>query len=444
MRVWRDGWRLIEAVQRDTPRPGLLLRMEDGYQLKLTPEHRMLVAGEWKPASQIRSGDVIAMEAESAHSGEPVRIPWPADGRMSRAYKGKPAADPDAFLTAEDGPRLDITPRWGRFLGAFAGDGNVGQATVVQISCDGLDQDWIDLLMDDLRAFGLNPRTEEIKTFDGTVLRRRGVRVASAHLLRVLASIGVTAPRPSGNPIRVPSVPEIIWRSPKPVVAEFLAAYFEADGHCTSSGVKVVSKDERLIRDVQRLLLLFGITSVVRSRIHGAQNGYSGLYWSCEMRRLEAEIFAKEIGFRSQRKTARLSEIVNRRRSNGIKPMRWSRRVALVEQCFVTPVDIQVEGSTFILAGFVSHNSHIKALEYAARGIPVIASDSESYRDFVLHGVTGFLVKYEHEWVKYMSELAADDGLREAMGAKAREHARQFTIEQGWRLWQSAYSSLLT
>lgn len=444
MHVWREGWRRIEAVRREVPQPGFLLRMEDGYQLRLTPEHRMLAGGEWKPASQIRPGDVIAMEAESAHSGEALRIPWPADSRMSRAYKGRQAADPDVFLIAEDGPKLDITPRWGRFLGAFAGDGSVGQAMMIQVSCDGIDQDWIDLLMDDLRAFGLNPRTEEIKTFDKTVLRRRAVRASSAHLLRVLASLGVTAPRPNGKPIRVPCVPEIIWRSPKPVIAEFLAGYFEADGYCTGSGVAVVSKDERLIRDVQRLLLLFGITSVVRSRVHSAQNGHSGLYWRCELRRMEADIFAKEIGFRSQRKTVRLREIVSRRYSNGVKPMKWSRQVALIERCFVTPVDIQVEGSVFILAGFVSHNSAVKALEWGALGIPVIATDWAPYSGYVRHGETGFLVKHDHEWLHYMSLLASDDRLREEMGNKAREVARQYAIEQGWRLWADAYENLFS
>jgi hypothetical protein len=442
MKVWRDGWRRIEAVERGVPRPGLLFRMAGGYQLKLTPEHRMLVNGEWVQASEIRPGDTIAMEAESARGGTPERVAWPADGRMSRAYKGRPAADPDAFLVAEDGPKLDITERWGRFLGAFAGDGSVGQATVIQISCDGQDQDWIDLLMDDLRAFGLNPRTEEIKTFDGTVLRRRGVRAASAHLLRVLASIGVTASRPSGKPIRVPCVPEVIWRSPKPVIAEFLAAYFEADGHCTGGGVQVTSKTEQLIRDTQRLLLLFGITSSVKSRIYKAQNGFSGLYWTCTLRRREADVFAKEISFRSHRKSALLDRIVSRPPSNAAAPMNWWRRVALIEPCFVDPVDIQVEGSAFILAGFVSHNSAIKALEYMALGIPVLASDVEAYRGLVIDGVNGYLIRRKADWGRRLHELACDVAAREEMGAKARETARAHTIEANWHKWAEIYAEL--
>jgi glycosyltransferase involved in cell wall biosynthesis len=93
---------------------------------------------------------------------------------------------------------------------------------------------------------------------------------------------------------------------------------------------------------------------------------------------------------------------------------------------------------------FNDSKSAIKALEYAALGIPVIASDVEPYRQFVLHGTTGFLVKRDHEWLKYLSELAADDGLREEMGAKAREHARSWAIDDGWKLWEQAYEGLVS
>lgn len=439
MKVWRDGWRKIEAAVRDTPRPGVLITTEGGYQLRLTPEHRMMVNGEWTQAGHIVPGDRMAMEPEWVGVRDPVRVPWPADSRMGRSGAAT-TADPRAFLTAPDGPRLDITPRWGRFLGAFAGDGSVGQSTMLQISCDGQDQDWIDMLMDDLRAFGFNPRTENVRKFDGTsVLRRRGVRVASAHLLRVLESLGVTRPRPNGRPIRVPCVPEVIWNSPREVIAEFLAAYFETDGHCTGNGVSAVSKDEKLIRDVQRLLLLFGITSVVKSRVHSAQNGHTGDYWHVTLRRAEADVFAKEIGFRSERKIGRLARITGKPHSGAYRPMTWTREVVSAEPCFVTPIDIQVEGSVFIAAGFVSHNSYLKALDAAARGIPVVASDIEPYREFVRDGETGYLVRTPEQWTARLTELICDEAAREEMGAKAKALAARYTIQEHWPEFEAAY-----
>lgn len=92
---------------------------------------------------------------------------------------------------------------------------------------------------------------------------------------------------------------------------------------------------------------------------------------------------------------------------------------------------------------FNRSKSHIKALEYAALGIPVIASDSEPYREFVIDGVTGFLVGRQHEWELRLRDLVNDEAMRTEMGAKAREHARNWSMDQGWRLWESAYRTLL-
>jgi glycosyltransferase involved in cell wall biosynthesis len=88
---------------------------------------------------------------------------------------------------------------------------------------------------------------------------------------------------------------------------------------------------------------------------------------------------------------------------------------------------------------FAETKSHIKALEYAALGIPVIASDTAPYRDFVIDGVTGYLVRREHEWATRLRELINDEAMREEMGAKARQVASEWTIQQGWQEWESAY-----
>lgn len=92
---------------------------------------------------------------------------------------------------------------------------------------------------------------------------------------------------------------------------------------------------------------------------------------------------------------------------------------------------------------FNRSKSPIKALEYAALGIPVIASAVGPYSEFVVDGVTGFLCRRRGEWGRRLDELANDEALREEMGRKAREHAANWTIEKRWHLWQEAYESLL-
>lgn len=89
---------------------------------------------------------------------------------------------------------------------------------------------------------------------------------------------------------------------------------------------------------------------------------------------------------------------------------------------------------------FNRSKSHIKVLECAALGIPVVASNVEPYRNFVQHGITGFLVNADHEWGSYLRDLINDVGMREEMGKQAREFAKSWTIESNLDQWEKAYT----
>jgi len=109
---------------------------------------------------------------------------------------------------------------------------------------------------------------------------------------------------------------------------------------------------------------------------------------------------------------------------------------------FFASIDFDIGLCPLWPTAFSRSKSAIKAIEYGARGIPVIASDCEAYRDVIEHGVSGFLVRYEHEWLKYMSELAGDDALRAKMGEAARAMAARHTIEEHWPRWAGSYTGL--
>jgi len=109
---------------------------------------------------------------------------------------------------------------------------------------------------------------------------------------------------------------------------------------------------------------------------------------------------------------------------------------------FYGTLDFDIGVIPLAMKPFDYSKSCIKALEYAARGIPSVATDCDVYREFIRHGENGFLVKADHEWLKFLSVLASDDDLRLKMGEQARADARGWTIESNYTRWEQAYQGL--
>jgi len=106
---------------------------------------------------------------------------------------------------------------------------------------------------------------------------------------------------------------------------------------------------------------------------------------------------------------------------------------------YMAGIDVQIGLAPLANVQFNRCKSPLKALEYGARGIPVIASDVGPYRDFVRHGQTGFLVEHEREWAEYLDLLVRDDELRARMGAAARAEAAKWIVDDHAHLWERAY-----
>jgi glycosyltransferase involved in cell wall biosynthesis len=61
-----------------------------------------------------------------------------------------------------------------------------------------------------------------------------------------------------------------------------------------------------------------------------------------------------------------------------------------------------------------------KLLQYMAAGLPAVASAVGANTEIIEHGKNGFLASNEDEWIKCLSLLLTDIGLRKRMGGEAR------------------------
>lgn len=88
---------------------------------------------------------------------------------------------------------------------------------------------------------------------------------------------------------------------------------------------------------------------------------------------------------------------------------------------------------------FTNCKSAVRAAEFHALGIPAVYSSVPPYRGWVEHRETGYLVTDVRDWRNKLIKLYRNPGLVTAMSRKAREQAREWTIEGNVWKWEKAY-----
>lgn len=194
-----------------------------------------------------------------------------------------------------------IDSNFGRFLGFFMGDGCWHDNTL-SIACDAQDEDVIDSLKQTLSMIIGEPS----ERLTGTKKGCKELRISRKDFQEILEALDVIDM--STKPHRRVKVPDCIWRSPRHVIKEFLRGLFEADGFAgyAACRVSLFSKHKEFLEDVQKLLLGFGMTCIVKSQNKINTAGYTYIGNVLEMRSAEARAFLKEVGFVSKRKQGKL------------------------------------------------------------------------------------------------------------------------------------------
>jgi hypothetical protein len=326
------------------------LETSRGTVLRCTPDHQILTTDGWMRADKT-IGRFVEMRA-------PQLAALPFFDETIGAY---------------------IDERWGRFLGYFAGDGwCVVDAGTIGIACDAKDWDVVNdvaALMSDLILS--MPGAVRAKKATAPVLVRQRENYVKVTASRVSATRFLQHLGMANEHKRIPCVPEVIFRSPRNVVIQFLRGLFESDG-CASKRQRQVffhSIYEQFARDVSLLLLSLGIHSTVRrlNNNGGPKNRQAKTFiWSVVLGSEASGIFAASVGFVSKRK----SDILNRKRALGRKPfvLTMEDSVVSVEPDGIAEVyDLSVSQThQFGANGIIVHNCHSVPDRWAA-----MLSDSE-------------------------------------------------------------------
>src|SRR5579884_2890416 len=233
-----------------------------------------------------------------------------------------------------------VTEAFAEFLGSLIGDGNihVSKNAIGYTTGDRELADRYAQLVTDL--FAIEPAVFwDTRTINGKGGRWRVV-FYSANVLDLLQSLGIDLRAKARNK----RIPDVILRSPKPVVSAFLRAYFDCDG-CASvkQGVILSTFSDDIASTLQVLLLNYGILT----RRRGPNVWISGK---------SADVFAREIGFNLTRKRENLEQYITNRQ--------WfvkedpTDEVVSIEHDVADVYDITVDRThRYVANGMLHHNS---------------------------------------------------------------------------------------
>lgn len=143
-------------------------------------------------------------------------------------------------------------------------------------------------------------------------------------------------------------IPKAILRSPKEIMSSFLQGYFDANGQVESSGIKLVSKPENLIKTIQIILLNYGIYSQ-------QQELEDNNKVTLEISGLSAKTFSSEIGFKLTAKQQAL-ELYTQTSTTALETPEDT--IVAIEEGLADVFDITVaEKHSYVANGFINHNS---------------------------------------------------------------------------------------
>lgn len=237
-RVWCKGVRALFEVTTRT-----------GRKLRCTSSHPFFTVGGWRNLAELQVGSAIAVPRDLPVSGS---TPFAhaeligsliADGCLTRS--------PITFTKAQ----ADIRARVSELVSELGITTHGKKGEPLTIVCSH-------------RSNELNPLTEYVR------------------------DVGAWGYR---SPDR--RVPNGIWTSPLEDVAAFVRGLWSCDGTITNRGLKYASASEALARDLQALLLRFGIVSTTAEERYSAGGYVEGTYWTVSVRSaIDIIQFAKWIG----------------------------------------------------------------------------------------------------------------------------------------------------
>ncbi|HUG38695.1 MAG TPA: ribonucleotide reductase N-terminal alpha domain-containing protein [Candidatus Limnocylindrales bacterium] len=333
-RFGAGDWGIASAVFETGVKPVFRLLTDEGYELRVTADHRLMTASGWRSAAQLEPGDRLHLVNRKGGFGTVGSL---REGRVLGwlVGDGHVKADGRAVLSFFGDEKRELAGAFADYVNEMVGSSPGDRYHIAAHEISGRDEARVG--------------SERL----GTTLREKwGVRPENT----------------------VAGIPELVLAGSEALQKGFLQALFTADGHVSGRpangvSVRLTSVSLPLLRDVQRALLNFGIASRLYAERHpvrrvnlpdgrgGVREDESQADHDLVVARDNLLRFAVEIGFLTTAKQTRLLALAATYCRGPYREPFVCRFKALAPDGVEPVYDLkQPLTHSFVANGFVVHN----------------------------------------------------------------------------------------
>jgi intein/homing endonuclease len=266
---------------------------------------------------------------------------------------------------------VEIDIPWAKFLGYFMGDGSWYKGNL-SIVCDEKDEDVIEDVRKTIATLFRDPYRRTLAKVQG----KKGAvewRLGISSCLESFCKLGIVTPHGGGRYTRKVHVPECVLRSPVKIVRAFLRSLFECDGSASRNKVRFGSCHLKFIRDIQLLLLGFGINSRILANPKRGGSGKTYTFYELGLNVEASKLFHDSIGFIGNRKSSlrpketQIGRPCQNIMQDSVMEVFYDNREAVTYNLTVG------EAHVFSANGILTHNTPDVA--FISTGLPAFTSD---------------------------------------------------------------------
>ncbi len=272
-------------------KPVYKLTTKSGYELEATADHKIFTPRGKVPLLELRAGDKVLIQSNEGLWNNDFQLPFD----YPNVIEGK-----NRHIYHYNFPKT-WSKELGRVLGWLIGDGwlrDKKREYAVGFTFSEDDKEVMSEFRDILNDWYKNSERKEIKRKNDVYHLIYG----SKDFVEFFKKLGV-------KPVLAAEkeVPASLWRAPAEAVSGFLQGIFSADGTINiyeknqTRYIRLTSKSEKLLKQIQILLINFGIRSTIynRTRKPRLAFGYKndGILYELEISRDNIPIFLSKIGF---------------------------------------------------------------------------------------------------------------------------------------------------